>query len=122
MEIIVRALLDLFLLFVAPIILGLVVGVVVVMWRVHVKKERYDFDGDAAEASRAKELWSAAGMTLANDPSARVACPECGTEFLQVEDATYPKVSRRADRYITCPSCRALRVLPAVAPESSSPP
>lgn len=58
-----------------------------------------------------RQRWIEAARILGEDPSAKVPCPVCGNDFLEVFDVEYGHDPVMFDRYLTCPSCNAQEVL-----------
>jgi phage FluMu protein Com len=58
--------------------------------------------------STAKARWISAGITLGNDPAAKVKCPQCGDADLAVFDAVF---DGGTERWMQCPACHALNTL-----------
>lgn len=54
--------------------------------------------------------WIAAGILLATDPTALVACPACGEENLVVEDIPI-EGSKKLERIMRCPKCGSRNIL-----------
>lgn len=55
--------------------------------------------------------WVEAGKILSSDPAAKVMCPTCRGEFVQVEDHPHGKDAGLVDRYMTCDACGAREVI-----------
>ena len=67
--------------------------------------------------------WTEIGITMSRDPQAKLACPVCGFQFLEVVDSDPVGEPPLIDRYVRCPSCGeglTLSRLPAHRSESSS--
>lgn len=56
------------------------------------------------EQRRRLERWIDAGRILAQDPSAKVVCPECDTGVLMVQDGYAPD-GVRFERWMRCNVC-----------------
>jgi hypothetical protein len=54
--------------------------------------------------------WIAAGKILATDPTAEVRCPVCEEANLVVMDIPI-EGTKRFERIMSCPSCRARNIL-----------
>jgi uncharacterized C2H2 Zn-finger protein len=57
------------------------------------------------------QRWIQAAKTLADDPSAKVPCPRCSAESLQVEDVPNPADPEVMERILRCPRCGAMNAL-----------
>lgn len=55
--------------------------------------------------------WVAAATTLAEDPTAQVACPKCGWEYLSVSDVRYENDPTMFSRYLRCESCGSVEII-----------
>jgi len=60
------------------------------------------------DASRA---WVEAGIVLAENKDAHVPCPNCGFEYLIVEDHAHAPGSTMFDRYLRCDKCGAQEII-----------
>ncbi len=60
--------------------------------------------GETGKTSQSIAAWLEAGRTLANDPSARVVCPNCGLGILKVSDVSIWNGSR-VERWMRCDYC-----------------
>ncbi len=64
--------------------------------------------------------WIEAGKILGRDPDAKVRCPHCGDEYLQVQDVVNPEDPNEFERVLTCPGCNASNSLLMKKPSSGS--
>jgi Zn finger protein HypA/HybF involved in hydrogenase expression len=55
--------------------------------------------------SASSNLWLEAGITLGNDPSAIVKCPDCRKADLAVEDIPIAWQNPKIERQMKCPAC-----------------
>lgn len=58
--------------------------------------------------------WIEAAKTLAHSADVRIACPQCGTIPLKVEDANRADDLRLVDRYLHCEACGSHQVITGV--------
>jgi hypothetical protein len=61
--------------------------------------------------SSISDRWVAAGAVLAKNPEARVACPNCGWEYLEVSDIAYQRDPSMFARYLRCRRCDSVEIL-----------
>lgn len=57
------------------------------------------------------QRWIEAGKVLAQDPTARILCPKCQSEYLEVVDIRNPANPDELERIMRCPVCGAMNVL-----------
>jgi uncharacterized C2H2 Zn-finger protein len=53
------------------------------------------------------QRWIEAGKAIAADPQAKIICPRCADEFLEVEDFSNPSAPDEIERVMKCPKCGA---------------
>ena len=57
------------------------------------------------------QRWIEAGKVLADDPTAKVLCPENGDGYLEVTDHVAATDPTKRERYMRCPVCGAFNIL-----------
>ena len=58
-----------------------------------------------------RRKWIAAASVLALDPTARVKCPNCEEDFLEVRDVPYDNEPGMFSRYLECSKCHTVEIL-----------
>lgn len=68
--------------------------------------------------------WLDAAIVLGRDPTAKVRCPVCESEYLTVRDVYPDPDSDNFERYLECPNCRSRNIMrmkrSSVSPLASS--
>ncbi|HVE87343.1 MAG TPA: hypothetical protein VND93_31015 [Myxococcales bacterium] len=64
----------------------------------------------------AMRRWIEAGKILAQDPAARVRCPEKGDGMLTVHDEVFANNPKMLERHLVCDACGARNVIRMRAP------
>lgn len=59
------------------------------------------------EGSERRRLWKEAMSRLALRPDARISCPTCGAEFLEVHDSPLANGRGGIERHVFCRKCGA---------------
>ena len=54
--------------------------------------------------------WIDAGIILGNNPTAKVTCPECNHNYLDVSDV-YIAGEKSFERFLVCPRCKERSIL-----------
>lgn len=57
------------------------------------------------------QKWIEAGKIIAQNPNAKVLCPECGKNNLEVQDIRNENNSSELERIMECPVCKARNIL-----------
>jgi len=61
--------------------------------------------------SSESKKWIEAGIILAQNANAKVNCPVCDQEYLQVKDVHWDEDPEHWERYMYCPKCGATNSL-----------
>lgn len=72
--------------------------------------------------SASARRWIEAARIFAEDPAAKVRCPENDDAILQSEDVASEKDPSLVERYLVCPACGARNVIRLRAPSLNRPP
>lgn len=65
----------------------------------------------ATAMDETRRKWVAAAALLAENPMAKVPCPTCGHEFLEVSDVPYEQDPTMFSRYLSCRTCGSVEIL-----------